>query len=81
MSLKETERGFVYGERKNVNSTATLLFRLKNKEYEFLLRYQPLPELKIAKYQGLKWTTLYPCCVTGSMEDDETPEQNCIKEV
>jgi hypothetical protein len=53
VSLKETERGFVYGERKNTNSTATLLYRLIKGKYEFLLRYQPLPELKVPKYERL----------------------------
>ncbi|MDR3330456.1 MAG: NUDIX domain-containing protein [Mycoplasmataceae bacterium] len=46
-----------------------------------MLRYQPLPELKIKEISKLTWTTLYPCCVTGSLEPNETPLQNAIKEV
>jgi hypothetical protein len=81
VSLKQTERGFVYGERRNVNSTATLLYVKYKRDYKFLLRYQPLPELKIEEMSKLTWTTLYPCCVTGSLEPNETPIENVIKEV
>jgi hypothetical protein len=47
LSLKQTERGFVYAQRRNINSTAALLFKKENNDFKFLLRYQPLPELSI----------------------------------
>ena len=80
LSLYKTSRGFIYAQRRNINSTASLLFRKVKNEYEFLLRYQPLPELKIKNNEN-KWNTLFPCCVTGSLEKNESPIDNCIKEI
>jgi hypothetical protein len=54
VSLKQTSKGFVYGERRNVNSTASLLFKKENNNYKFLLRYQPLPELKLIDTNKMK---------------------------
>jgi ADP-ribose pyrophosphatase YjhB (NUDIX family) len=46
------------------------------------LRYQPLPELKlIGTNKKANSHGLYPCCVTGSIELGETPQQNVIKEI
>ena len=78
VTLKQTDRGFVYAQRRNINSTACLLFKKTNSGYQFLLRYQPLPELTI---NNINWKKLYPCCVTGSLEENETPLQNVIKEI
>jgi ADP-ribose pyrophosphatase YjhB (NUDIX family) len=55
-----------------------LLFKKENNDFKFLLRYQPLPELSI---KNSNWRKLYPCCVTGSLEEKETPLQNTIKEI
>lgn len=82
VDLYETDRGFVFAQRHSINSTAALLYvKQSNNDYKFLLRYQPLPELKIKEVPNLKWTNLYPCCVTGSLEKSETPIENVIKEV
>jgi hypothetical protein len=54
------------------------LFKKVNNDYKFLLRFQPLPELTI---KTSTWKKLYPCCVTGSLEQKETPLQNAIKEI
>ncbi len=80
LSLYETERGFIFAQRRNINSTATLLYKKEKSDYKFLLRYQPLPELKINNKRS-GWRELFPCCVTGSLEPKETPTINCIKEV
>ena len=80
LSLYKTKRGFIYAQRRNINSTASLLFKKVKNDYEFLLRYQPLPELKINNKKS-GWKTLFPCCVTGSLEKGETPTTNCIKEI
>ncbi len=80
LSLYQTPKGFVYAQRKGINSTASLCFRLNKKgQYEFLIRYQPLPV--IHQYSNKKENTLYPCCITGSIEQNESPLQNCLKEV
>lgn len=78
IDLKQTDRGFVYAQRRNINSTASLLFKKVGNEYKFLLRFQPLPELSIS---NTNWRRLYPCCVTGSLETSELPLQNAIKEI
>ncbi|MDR1991699.1 MAG: NUDIX domain-containing protein [Mycoplasmataceae bacterium] len=81
IDLYETKRGFVFAQRRTINSTACLLFKQDGKDYKFLLRYQPLPELKITEKNKLTWNKLYPCCVTGSIEANETPTDNAIKEI
>lgn len=80
LSLYETERGFIYAQRRNINSTASLLYKKNKNDYSFLLRYQPLPELKVNNKKS-GWKSLFPCCVTGPLEISETPITNCIKEV
>jgi hypothetical protein len=54
VSLKQTSRNFVYAERRNVNSTSTLLYKRDGNNYKFLLRYQPLPELQIMEVKKPK---------------------------
>ncbi len=80
LSLYETPRGFIYAQRKGINSTAILCYRKNKKKYEFLVRFQPLPVLK-NRNDFICDHTLYPCCVTGSIEEKETPLINCLKEV
>lgn len=81
LSLYKTNRGFIYAQRRGVNSTACLCFKKdKNGHFRFLIRYQPLPILKGKKAQDLD-KNLYPCCITGSIEPSETPINNAIKEI
>ncbi|MDR0545843.1 MAG: NUDIX domain-containing protein [Mycoplasmataceae bacterium] len=80
LSVHETKRGFIYAQRRTINSTATLLYAKKGKQTMFLLRYQPLPAL-IENSRKARFSKLYPCCVTGSIEKNESPLQNAIKEV
>ncbi len=80
LSLYKTDRGFIYAQRRNINSTAALLYKKDKTGYKFLLRYQPLPELKTNNKKS-SWNQLFPCCITGSLEPKETPIANCIKEV
>ena len=77
----QTDRGFIYAQRRNVNSTAALCFKKEEDgSYSFLIRYQPLPEIKL-KDHNYTYKNLYPCCITGSLEINETPTDNVIKEV
>ena len=80
LSLFETKKGFIYAERRGINSTAALCYRFNRSKncYEFLVRYQPLP---INKFINKIDKFLYPCCITGSIEKNESEEQNIIKEV
>lgn len=77
IAVKETVRGFQYLERRGRNSVAIFLLRRANSysyEYEVLIRQQPL-------CIDSSDTILYPCPITGSIDDGETPEEAAIREV
>lgn len=79
LSLLKTEHNFIYAQRRNTNSTATLCFKREKGKILFLIRYQPLPVVHGLK--GYKWNSLFACPITGSMEKNQTPLQNSIEEV
>lgn len=60
ISVKETQKGFQFLERKGVNSIAAFLIRYTT-EWEVLVRYQPLC---ISNNDD----SLFPCPVTGSID-------------
>ncbi|MEE3928310.1 NUDIX domain-containing protein [Mycoplasmopsis ciconiae] len=76
LSLYETNKGFIYAERKGVDSIAFLAFKKENGEYLFHLRYQLYPNLKHLNNEY----KFYPSCITGTIEANETPIQTVIKE-
>lgn len=79
--VKETERGYHYLERKGRDSVAIFLVRQKNrnvKEYEILIRQQPLCIENSESDGELK---LYPCPITGGIDLDESPEEAANREV
>ncbi|APJ38390.1 NUDIX domain-containing protein [Mycoplasmopsis pullorum] len=78
LSLYETEKGFIYAERKGVDSIAALVYKSTSDGYQFLIRYQPTPNILNKK---LNPTLLYPSCITGTIEDCETPLETAIKEI
>ena len=72
MKLRQTEKGFIYSERKNKNSIAVLCY---NKAGKILIRHQPLV------VDGGD-TTLYPCPITGSFDvEDENPIDVVLREL
>lgn len=77
LSLYQTEKGFVYAQRRSINSVACLVFKIINDKYYFLIRYQPMPEILEKKL----WSDLYPCPITGSIEENEKPIKTAIREV
>lgn len=79
LSLFKTKQGFIYAQRRGINSTATLCFKKKNNEYVFLVRYQPLPVVNTIKHA--RWDDLYACPITGSIEHNQAPLNNAISEV
>lgn len=79
LSLYKTKEGFIYAQRRNFNSTASLCFKKENKKLYFLIRFQPLPVVNTIK--KFKWNDLFACPITGSMEKNQTPLQNAIKEI
>lgn len=75
--MYETKEGFIYCQRRTINSIAALCFLRENNIYKFLIRYQPLPE--IAEKQ--KWDEPYACPITGSIEKNESPIDSAIREI
>lgn len=78
--MYQTAKGFIFAQRKGINSTASLCFKKQRDGYIFLIRYQPLPILNNKNFANIDHS-LYPCCITGSMENNQTPIQNCLAEV
>ncbi len=79
--VKETARGFHYLERKGKDSVAIFLVRRSNLnrgEYEVLIRQQPLcidiPDIN-------EEHRLYPCPITGGIDEGELPEEAAVREV
>ena len=79
LELHVSSRKFYFAQRKGINSTAVLCFRKTKHGFEFLMRYQPLPVIELKNYKLNK--ALYPCPITGSLEKNETPDQNVVKEI
>lgn len=79
LSLCRTKHNFIFAQRRNINSTASLCYKKVNKSYYFLIRYQPLPvSLTIS---NMKWNDLFPCPITGSIETKQKPLDNAIQEI
>ncbi|QZX49032.1 NUDIX domain-containing protein [Mycoplasma sp. E35C] len=76
LNLYQTDKGFIYAQRKSVNSIASLCFKHVGDEVMYLIHYQPQPELKSKKC----WNDLYPCPITGAIDPNETPLQAAIRE-
>ncbi|XQP55684.1 MAG: DNA mismatch repair protein MutT [Mycoplasmoidaceae bacterium] len=79
VSLYETKQGFVYAQRRGINSTAILCFKKVKGNYYFLIRYQPLPVVNTVPH--LKWDDLYACPITGSIEENQSPLDNALSEI
>ena len=77
LSMCQTEKGFYYCQRRSVNSIAVLCFKKENSQYYFLIRYQPMPQVEEKK----SWDQLYPCPITGSIENNESATESAIREV
>lgn len=79
LSLYKTKQGFIYAQRRGINSTAILCFKKVKGEYLFLIRYQPLPVVNTVKH--LKWDDCFACPITGSLEEGQTAINNVLNEV
>ena len=74
VKVKQSEKGFLFLERKNVNSIAVLLLRDPGEavQYEMLVRYQPL----------CTDHKLHACPITGGFDSmDQLPVDLAIQEV
>lgn len=76
LKVKRTPRGFDYLERKGKDSVAIFLLRTAaNNEIEVLIRYQPLC------IDNSEPQTLFPCPITGGIEEGESPFICALREV
>lgn len=78
ISVKETENKFYYSERKGINSVAVFLIRKTKSKWEVLVRYQPLcidNEIIDGKMK------LFPCPITGTIEEGDDDYKTAVKEV
>ncbi|WP_036436958.1 NUDIX domain-containing protein [Mycoplasma elephantis] len=77
ISVYKAEDGFIYAQRKSINSISALLFKKENNKRYFLIHYQPLPEVEEKK----KSDDCFPSSVTGALEKNETPDECVVREV
>jgi ADP-ribose pyrophosphatase YjhB (NUDIX family) len=81
IAIKETDRGYHYLERKGRDSVAIFLVRRSNLNrggYEVMIRQQPLcidiPDIN-------EEHRLYPCPITGGIDEGELPQEAAGREV
>ncbi|ADE19385.1 NUDIX domain-containing protein [Mycoplasma crocodyli] len=77
IDMYKTKHGFIYCQRKGINSIAALVYKKTNEGFLFLVRYQPLPEIADKKDDFEP----YPCSITGTIENNKTTLQTAINEV
>ncbi len=81
VSIKATDRGYHYLERRGRDSVAILLIRSSTAAptgYEVLIRQQPLCIDTSETEDGMN---LFPCPITGGIDGEETPEAAAVREV
>ncbi len=85
VTVKETAKGFQFLERKGKDSVAVFLVRkskINKPNWEVLIRWQPLcidnPDINPHIDEELR---LYPCPITGAIDEGESPEEAAIREV
>jgi 8-oxo-dGTP pyrophosphatase MutT (NUDIX family) len=81
IAIKESPRGFQYLERKGKDSIAVFLIRKSGRnseQYEILIRQQ---HLCIDNRELAGKFRLFPCPVTGALEEGEVPKDAAEREV
>ncbi len=79
LAVRESPRGFQYLERKGKDSIAVFLARRTEdrKPWEVLVRHQ---HLCVDNREVNGQFNLFPCPVTGAIDDGETPEEAATRE-
>ncbi|KAM3089636.1 NUDIX domain-containing protein [Phormidesmis sp. 146-35] len=80
ITVKESPQGFQYLERKGKNSVAVFLLRKSSthrSQYEVLIREQ---HLCINNQEVNGELPLFPCPITGALEEGESPEVAAVRE-
>ncbi|MDX2213679.1 MAG: NUDIX domain-containing protein [Oculatellaceae cyanobacterium bins.114] len=78
--IRESSRGFQYFERRGKDSIGVFLVRKRAEalgQYDVLIRQQPLCIDNIEIDGMLK---LFPCPITGAIEEGESPEVTAVRE-
>lgn len=81
ITVKESPRGFQYLERKGKDSVAVFLLRKRDEnleQYEVLIRQQ---HLCIDNREVDEKLRLFPCPVTGALNEEESPDAGAKREV
>lgn len=81
ITVKESSKGFQYLERKGKDSVAIFLLRRSGEnldQYEVLIRHQ---HLCVDNREVNGKLTLFPCPITGALDEGESPEEAAIREV
>jgi 8-oxo-dGTP diphosphatase len=81
IAVREAPRGFQYLERKGKDSIAVFLLRkssANSQQYEVLIRQQ---HLCIDNREVDGKFKLFPCPITGALEEGESPEAAAMREV
>lgn len=76
-SVYETEKGFIYGQRKGVNSVAVLpCFKHEETgEIHIIIRMQPMP------LDNSEEIILFPSPITGTIEEGNTVQETILEEM
>jgi 8-oxo-dGTP diphosphatase len=80
ITVKESAQGFHYFERKGRDSVAVFLLRKSStapKKYEVLIRQQHLC-IDNSEVDGR--LNLFPCPITGALDEVESPEEAAVRE-
>ncbi len=81
IAVKESPKGFQYLERKGKDSVAVFLLRKSGENperYDVLIRHQ---HLCIDNREVNGRLKLFPCPITGALDEGESPEAAAIREV
>lgn len=80
IAVKESPRGFQCLERKGKDSVAVFLLRKKgidSQQYDVLIRHQ---HLCVDNREVNGQLNLFPCPITGGLDEEESPEAAAIRE-
>lgn len=75
IKVRKTPKGFMYAERKGVESIALFLIRRTSIDIEVLVRYQPL-----CIDNSVNSQPTFPCPITGTIDEGHTPAQSAVQE-
>lgn len=78
IQVVETPRKYYYSRRRNRDSIAAFLVQQTLGEWEVLVRMQPLPIHNADLDDEFR---LYPCPITGGMDQGESPKDCAAREV